>query len=150
MAEELEELWKKLMFTKEEDEDIVLGSNNTRVVKEVGKNCIVMKVLTQRRVSVEALKKNMRMLWKPNKGIQISEIEDNLYLAKFGDSWDKKKCMTSGTGYEIGAKIEWVIEVDVPEKRVQWGKHLRVRVNIDTSKKLVRGKKVSIEGGDGR
>ena len=44
---ELEELWKKLTFIEEEDEDIVLGSNNTRVAKEVGKNCIVMKVLTQ-------------------------------------------------------------------------------------------------------
>lgn len=47
MAEELEELWKKLTFIEEEDEDIVLGSNSTRVAKEVGKNCIVMKVLTQ-------------------------------------------------------------------------------------------------------
>ena len=47
MAEELEELWKKLTFIEEKDEDIVLGSNSTRVAKEVGKNCIVMKVLTQ-------------------------------------------------------------------------------------------------------
>ena len=47
MAEELEELWKKLMVTDEKDEAIVLGSNSTRVVKEVGKKCIVMKVLTQ-------------------------------------------------------------------------------------------------------
>lgn len=52
-----------------------------------------MKVLTQRSVNVEALKKNMRMLWKPNKGLQVSEIEDNLYLAEFGDSRDKKKVM---------------------------------------------------------
>ena len=44
---ELEELWKKLTFIEEEDEDIVLGSNSTRVAKDVGKNCIVMKVLTQ-------------------------------------------------------------------------------------------------------
>ena len=144
---------------------------------------------------MEALKKNTRMLWKPNKGIQISEIEDNLYLAEFGDSQNKKKVMemrpwsyekllvlmkefegelvskeisfkwspfwiqiynlslkrmNSETGYDIGAKIGEVMEVDVPKKGVQWGKYLRVRVNIDTSKKLVRGKKVSIEGSDGR
>ena len=42
---------------------------------------------------MEALKKNTKMLWKPNKGIQISEIEDNLYLAEFGDSQNKKKVM---------------------------------------------------------
>ena len=190
MAEELEELWKKLTVTEEENEDIVLGSNSTRVAKEVGKNCIVMKVLTQRCVSVDALKKNLRMLWKPNKGLQVAEIEDNLFLAEFGDSWDKKKvmemrpwsfekqlmlmrefegelipkeivlkwspfwiqiynlplkCMTSGTGNAIGAKIGEVLEVDVPENGVQWGKYLRVRVSVDTTKKLVRGKKINIE-----
>ena len=89
MANKLEELWKKLMVTK----DIILGSNSTKVAKEARKNCIMMKVLTQRSVNVEALKKNMRMLWKPNKGLQVSEIEDNLYLAEFGDSHDKKKVM---------------------------------------------------------
>ena len=190
MAEELEELWKKLTVTEEENEDIVLGSNSTRVAKEVGKNCIVMKVLTQRCVSVDALKKNLRMLWKPNKGLQVAEIEDNLFLAEFGDSRDKKKvmemrpwsfekqlmlmrefegelipkeivlkwspfwiqiynlplkCMTSGTGNAIGAKIGEVLEVDVPENGVQWGKYFRVRVNVDTTKKLVRGKKINIE-----
>lgn len=38
MVEELEELWKKLTVTEEEDEDIVLGSNSTKVAKKVGKN----------------------------------------------------------------------------------------------------------------
>ena len=195
MADELEELWKKLTVTEEEEEDIILGSNSTEVAKEAGKNCIVTKVVTQRSVNVEALKKNMRMLWKPNKGLQVSEIEDNLFLAEFGDSRDKKKVMemrpwsyekqlvlirefegklvpkeisiswspfwiqiynlplksmTSGMGYAIGGKIGEVLEVDVPEKGVQWGKYLRVKVNLDKSRKLVRGKKVCIEGSSGR
>ena len=93
MADELEELWKKLTLTEKEEKDIILGSNSTKVAKEARKNCIVGKVLTQRSVNVEALKKNMRMPWKPNKGLQVSEIEDNLYLAEFGDSRDKKKVM---------------------------------------------------------
>ena len=93
MADELEELWKKLTLTEKEEKDIILGSNSTKVAKEARKNCIVVKVLTQRSVNVEALKKNMRMPWKPNKGLQVSEIEDNLYLAEFGDSRDKKKVM---------------------------------------------------------
>ena len=93
MADELEELWKKLTLTEKEEKDIILGSNSTKVAKEARKNCIVVKVLTQRSVNVEALKKNRRMLWKPNKGLQVSEIEDNLYLAEFGDSRDKKKVM---------------------------------------------------------
>ena len=46
MAEELEQLWKKLSFTEDEDEGIVLGDNSTRTAKEIGKNCLVMKILT--------------------------------------------------------------------------------------------------------
>ena len=60
------------------------------------------------------------------------------------------KCMISGSGHEIRSKIGEVMEVDVLDKRVQWGMYLRVRVSIDTTKKLVRGKTVSIEGGEGR
>ena len=46
MAKELEQLWKKLSFIEEEDEDIVLGENSTKTAKELGKNCLVMKILT--------------------------------------------------------------------------------------------------------
>ena len=46
MADELEELWSKLTFTEEEGEDIELGSESTKAAKEIGKNCLVMKILT--------------------------------------------------------------------------------------------------------
>ena len=46
MADELEALWSKLTFTKEEGEDIELGCDTTRVAREIGKNCLVMKILT--------------------------------------------------------------------------------------------------------
>ena len=46
MAEELEELWKKLTFTEEEDIGIELDGRSTKVAREVGKFCAVMKVLS--------------------------------------------------------------------------------------------------------
>ena len=67
MAEELEELWRKLSFTEEEDEDIELGSNSTKATKDIGKFCAVLKVLSHRSISVEALRKNLRMIWKPKR-----------------------------------------------------------------------------------
>ena len=33
------------------------------------------------------------MLWRPNKGVQISEIEEELYLVEFGEGRDKKKIL---------------------------------------------------------
>lgn len=60
------------------------------------------------------------------------------------------KCKTKETTWAIESKLGFVMEVEVVDSRVQWGKFIRVRVRIDNTKKLVRGKKVTIEGGDSR
>lgn len=93
MADELEALWSKLTFTEEEGEDIELGSESTRAAREIGKNCLVMKILTQRIIVLDALRKHLKMLWKPNRGVWISEIDEDLYLVEFGDGRDKKRIL---------------------------------------------------------
>ena len=60
------------------------------------------------------------------------------------------KCRTKETAWAIGSKLGSVMEVDVSDSGVQWGKYLRARVKIDVTKKLVRGKKITIEGGESR
>nr|POF05227.1 hypothetical protein CFP56_68483 [Quercus suber] len=101
MAEDLEKLWSKLSFTEEEDEGIELGSNCTNAARAVGRNCLVMKICTSRCVSLDALRKNMRMLWKPSGGVQISEIENELFLAEFGEDchegWAEKSRLDEGS-----------------------------------------------------
>ena len=57
MAEELEALWSKLSFTEEEGEGVELGSSSTRAAKEIGKNCAIMKIMTQRSISLDSLRK---------------------------------------------------------------------------------------------
>ena len=98
MAEELEELWKKLSFTKEEDESTALGSSTTKATKAIGKNYLVMKVLLPKSINIEALRKNLRMIWKPIKSIQINEVEDELYLVEFGDGRDKRRIKRCALG----------------------------------------------------
>ena len=195
MEDELEAFWKKLSLTEEEDEQVVLGSNSTKAAKELGRNYLVMKVLSRRSISLDALRKNLRMVWKTNKSVQISELEDEVFMVEFGDGRDKKKIMemrpwsyekqliilqdfegeqtpkevvlkwtpfwiqihnlplksrTKETGYSIGATIGEVVEVDVTENRVQWEKCLRVRVMVDVTRRLIKGKRVTIEGVEGR
>ena len=48
----------------------------------------------------------------------------------------------------IGSKLGEVLEVDVPDSGVHWGKCLRVRIRIDVTNRLMKGKRVSIEGGE--
>ena len=128
------------------------------------------------------------MLWKPNKGVQISELEEELFLVEFGDKKDKKKVLdmcpqsyekqqvliqdfegeltlkeielkwvpflvqiynlplksrTKEMGWTIGSSLGSVLDVVVSESGVQWGECLRVRVHIDITKRLVRGKKIT-------
>ena len=92
MAEELEVLWRKLSFT-EEGEGVELGSSSTKVAKEVGKNYVIKKIMTPRSISLDTLRKNLRMLWKTNKGVNISELEVDFFLVEFGDGKDKKKIL---------------------------------------------------------
>ena len=90
MANELEALWSKLTFTEEEGEGIELGCDSTRVAREIGKNCLVMKILMQCIIILDALRKHLKMLWKTNKGLWISKIEEEMYLVEFRDGRDKK------------------------------------------------------------
>ena len=57
---------------------------------------------------------------------------------------------TKETGWTIGSSLGEVMEVDVPDSSVIWGKCLRVRVRIDVTKRLIRGKKITIERGEVR
>ena len=178
-----------------EDEGIEIDSNSTKTAKEVGKNCALMKIMAHKSINLDTLRKNMRMVWKLKGGVQISKVEEDLFLVEFSDGKDKKKvldmcpwnfekqlvliqefdreltpkdieikwapfwiqifnlplkCMTKEIGRTIGSKLGEVMEVDVSDSGVHWGRCLRVRVHIDVTKRLVRGKKITIEGGEGR
>ena len=52
-------------------------------------------------------------------------------------------CRTRETGWEIGSKLGEVMEVDVAKSGVHWGKYLKVRVQLDVTKKLIWGEKDS-------
>ena len=60
------------------------------------------------------------------------------------------KSRTREMGVTIGSKLGEVMEVDVADSGVQWGKFLCVRVRLDVIKKLIRGKKINVEGGESR
>ena len=60
------------------------------------------------------------------------------------------KSRTKETGWAIGSSLGTVMEVDVPDSGVNWGKCLRVRVRIDVTERLIWGKRITIEGGESR
>lgn len=120
MAEELEELWKKLSFTEEEIDDMELRSGSTKAIIAGGKMCAVLKVLTQRSISLEALRKNVRMMWKPKKGVQLSEIEEDIFLVEFGDEKDKGRVLDiSPWSYEKQLVLIHEFEAELTPKEIE-------------------------------
>jgi len=122
MVEELEELWRKLSFTDEEDEGIALGNSSTRAAKEQGRLCAILKILSHRSISVEALRKNLRMLWKPSKGVNLSELKDDLFLVEFGDESDKRAMDMSRWSNEKQLVLiqEFEGDLTVREMELKW------------------------------
>jgi hypothetical protein len=53
-------------------------------------------------------------------------------------------CMGSDIGKQIGATVGEVVEVDQNDGEVEWGEFLRVRIIIDLTKPLDRGRKINI------
>ena len=47
-------------------------------------------------------------------------------------------------GYQIGATVGTVEDVDTDEEGVGWGKFLRVRIRIDVTKPLARGRVINL------
>lgn len=47
---------------------------------------------------------------------------------------------------KIGGALGTLEEVEVEEDDVGWGKHLWVRVNLDLTKPLARGQKITLMG----
>jgi hypothetical protein len=55
-------------------------------------------------------------------------------------------CMNAEIGKMIGSSIGQVEEVDTDEDGVGWGKFLRVRIRVDLTKPLMRGKRLKVQG----
>ena len=49
-------------------------------------------------------------------------------------------------GERVGRKMGEVVMVDTGDQGVGWGKYLRVRVEIDSTEPLLRGKKIKLGG----
>jgi hypothetical protein len=55
-------------------------------------------------------------------------------------------CMSETMGVQLGRSVGQVVEVETEEDGVGWGEYLRVRIRVDLSKPLVRGRMLKLNG----
>ena len=55
-------------------------------------------------------------------------------------------CMCQKVGYQLGATVRDVEDVETNEEGFGWGEFLRVWIKLDLSKPIPRGRKLKIQG----
>ena len=55
-------------------------------------------------------------------------------------------CMSKEIGNQIGSTVGYVKEVETDEDGVGWGKFLHVKIHVDLTKPLARGRHLNIQG----
>ena len=88
--EELEDLWKKLSLTKDELTEVV-EKDWLDEAREVGKNCLIRKLVLNKRVNLEAMKNVLSTIWKIFSSMVIKEVGERLFVFQFEDNMEKER-----------------------------------------------------------
>ncbi|GMY14954.1 hypothetical protein FCV25MIE_10193 [Fagus crenata] len=112
--------------------------------------------------------------WCPSLGAQMKDLGNNLFIAIFNDAMDREivllngpwsfdkslvimkpfdddlpmKGMNEGVAERVGRALGVLEETEVPEDGIAWGESLRVKVQFDIIKPLLRRKKLKLDKDD--
>ena len=121
-------------------------------IKEVGNN-LFLAIFTHEEDMVEVLDKSP---WSFDRRlILLKQFKGDLCLGdvsfQYSPFWNQVfnipiKSMNSCVGTRIANQIGVPILVDAPKNGLAWGLFLRIRVDVDITKPLMRGKMIQIEG----
>ncbi|XP_059462008.1 uncharacterized protein LOC132191003 [Corylus avellana] len=171
--------------------EVAIQPRSVENVVSRGKVCIIAKLLSERYVGKEIIRRQLIKGWRPTGHLSFKVIGENLFLVEFEKEWDKVRvlegrpwifegilfsvedfdglsspsdivfdqavfwvrmfnlplaCMGKEVGFQIGATMGTVEEVDTDEDGVGWGEYLRVRIRIDVKKPLARGRVINLLG----
>nr|POE97860.1 hypothetical protein CFP56_33804 [Quercus suber] len=159
--EEVENMWRKLSLSVEEE----VGLEVPKLLG-VTKSLLAGKFLTHYMVNKEAVFRTFKPLWRTRKPFLIHDMSENKMVFEFKKevdldrvmefepwTYDKHlihnlpiKSMTPELGRSIGGSIGKVARVADYEEKGTIGHSLRVRVSIDVSKSLSKGRKLCDNG----
>ena len=93
MNDDLEHLWGKLSLTKVEQTEVVLDVKWLEEVKKVERNCLVGKLVLNRRFNPEVMKNVLSSIWKLSYGMSIREVGCRLFIFHFDDNLEKERVL---------------------------------------------------------
>ncbi len=87
MAEELEELCRRMKLSDHEKHHICLRRERVIRSKQEAQHSILFKLLTIRPFNGEAFKSSVRTMWASPGGVTVRDITDNLFMARLKMIW---------------------------------------------------------------
>ncbi|XVF20671.1 hypothetical protein REPUB_Repub12eG0021900 [Reevesia pubescens] len=95
MEEDLSEIWKKFSLKDEEEQAVIIEQEWVEETLEMGKSCLLGKLLSRRNTNLEAMKAVFSKLWRTQSGLQIKEVGEKLFLFKFKDEVEKDRVLVN-------------------------------------------------------
>lgn len=194
IAEELEDAWSLLILTEEESVLVVTTGLIVDSDPSVQARRMVGKLITKRPFQKGSMMTLFKNVWRLSRPVEISTMDDNLFLFKFANLRDKERVIDVGpwsfdnqmlvvqdydgdlrpsdykferalvwtkvyglpmnllnmdVAGKIGNKIGKLVMVDNSKTRSGWAKNVRMRVEINFTKPLLRFVTIDRGGGKG-
>ncbi|XWS24208.1 hypothetical protein CRYUN_Cryun28dG0081000 [Craigia yunnanensis] len=90
MVKGLEEIWNKFSLFEEEQENILIEKEWVKDIFEIGKNCLLEKLLMKKPVNMEAMRNVFTKIWKVFVGLSIREVDERMFIFHFEDRVEKE------------------------------------------------------------
>ena len=80
-----------MSLTEEEQFEVVVEQDWVDEVKEVGKKCLLGKIVLNKRVNVEVMKNVLSTVWKITSGLTVKEVGSRLDVFQFQSNVEQEK-----------------------------------------------------------
>jgi hypothetical protein len=111
MAEELAQLWGKFFLTEEEVSGVKAIEDSLEAFVLKGHTCLVGKLLHNRIVGKDTIRKLLIKGWKPSGLVSFKVVGLNLFLVEFEFSWDLSRVL-EGRPWDFEGNLFAVEEFD--------------------------------------
>lgn len=92
----IENICASLSLDEEEEGKLVITTKDVEELGETNKHVLVGRLATTKPVKFHIMRDMLASIWRPGKGVMISEIEPNLFLFKFYHEVDVKCVIEDG------------------------------------------------------
>ncbi|KAJ4839681.1 hypothetical protein Tsubulata_043932 [Turnera subulata] len=136
-----------------EEEEVFILEETEIAKEEVNLFCVLGKILGTKHVNPQAFANVMKKVWNLLKGIEVEQINQNLFLFKFFNKCDRQMILDIPLNQRTMRNVSGIASrggkfVGFDEKgAIGWGKFLRACILLNIDKPLRKSLTISKEGG---